>query len=285
MRVYLTISIFMLSVLAGNTQSLQDKQQLETEPASIIRIANINGSIEVKPTTESKVLINADRVIKADDPEEFEAVKDKIKLAHKRVGDTLLVYIDGLPNCDCKEKGMRSDIYSYKWDRDFDYEFLFDLKVEVPSQSELVVSTVNEGDIDIEGIVGNMKVSNVNGDISIDGIKSKVKLSTINGDVDLSFLENPKTYSRFYTLNGNINATFEEEINLDVIYETFNGEFYTNVEDISQSIITEVESGKDSKNGIKYKVGAKSQIRFREGGNRVEFETFNGDVIFKENSK
>lgn len=282
-KIATSICLVLFVTLSVNAQTLEDKQQISMQPAKVIRIANINGSIDIKPNAENKITIDAKRTLKAKDPEEFQAVKDKVNLASKRVGDTLVVFIDGLPQCSCEGEGMNKT-YNYLWDN-VDYEFLFDMKVNLPAETELVVSTINEGDIKIDGITGNMKVKNINGNISIENIQSKVKLSTINGDVDLSFLENPKSYSRFYTLNGNINATFAEAISMDVIFDSFNGEFYTNVDDITQSVVTEVDEGKETKNGIKYKVGAKSQIRFRNGGNRVEFETFNGDVILKENTK
>ncbi len=65
-----------------------------------------------------------------------------------------------------------------------------------------------------------------------------------------------------------------------VSFESYNGDFYTNVADL-ESLPVQMEKKETSK-GVKYKLKG-NRFRVGKGGNvNLDFETFNGDVYLKE---
>src|SRR5690606_1033594 len=101
----------------------------------------------------------------------------------------------------------------------------------------------------------------------------------VNGDVDLDYSKNPTTECRYYTLNGNINAFFVKGLAANVAFESFNGDFYTNVAEL-ESLPAELQKQSSGK-GVKYKLGG-SRFKVGKGGPLLDFETFNGNVFLKE---
>jgi hypothetical protein len=97
--------------------------------------------------------------------------------------------------------------------------------------------------------------------------------------VDVEYTSNPSKDCRFYSLNGDINAFFRKGLAANLSFESFNGEFFTNINGIDQlpAILEKSEKGE----GIHYKVNG-NLYKIGKGGPLLDFETFNGNVYLKE---
>ena len=62
-------------------------------------------------------------------------------------------------------------------------------------------------------------------------------------------------------------------------FESFNGSFFTNINNLEQMPV--VVEKKKSEQGIKYKVNG-NRYKVGNGGANLDFETFNGNVYLKE---
>jgi DUF4097 and DUF4098 domain-containing protein YvlB len=174
--------------------------------------------------------------------------------------------------------------WGYDWrncdrDQDIDFDYRLDYTIHVPQNVNVVLSAVNDGDIQVSKVTGGIIANNVNGDIELGDLVQAIDAHTINGDVTVNYVRQPVKQSRFYTLNGNINANFPKGLAADVNFKSFNGEFYTNVAKLDNLPVT-VEK-EPTKKGTRYQVNG-NRFRAGNGGVLLDFETFNGNVYLKE---
>ena len=64
--------------------------------------------------------------------------------------------------------------------------------------------------------------------------------------------------------------------------ESFNGSFYTNIEDLENLPNKVIKSNRGD--GVQYKISG-NQFRIGKGGPLLAFETFNGNVYLKKSTK
>jgi hypothetical protein len=252
-------------------------------------VANINGSIKVTGYDGDKVLVEVARTIKAKTEERLEKGKSEIQLGVMDLADTLILFTEGL----CSRFGRAgkngnwnhsSKGWGYQWNQDQKgcrevYDHTLDYVIRVPRTVNLIISTVNNGDIDVQNMLGSVKTNNVNGSIRLEGVQRETFAHTINGNVDITYAKNPEKPCRYYTLNGDINTWFQKGLAADLSFESFNGDFFTNVARL-ESLPVEVEK-KQTEKGIKYKVNG-NRYKIGSGGVQLDFETFNGNVYLKE---
>jgi hypothetical protein len=292
-----TILLVMLCFiqLAGFAQSFSEKINKELvfekkTPDNTLLVANINGGISIIGYEGDRVIVEVTKTITAKTNERLERGKAEIKFGIMDRADTLIFYTEGL--CSRFGKGNNNNWgrsqngWGYNWESNNDddecktlYDYTLDYVIKVPRSINLVVSTVNQGNIKVESLDGGIVANNVNGSITLAEISREASANTVNGDVDVTYIVNPKKACRFYTLNGDINAWFQKGLTANLSFESFNGELFTNVAHL-ESLPVVVEKS-ETKNGIKYKVNG-NRFKIGAGGVMLDFETFNGNVYLKE---
>ncbi len=279
--------------VAGVAQSFTEKITKELvfdkkSPDNALMIANINGSVTVTGYEGDKIMIEAIKTIKAKTNERLEKGKAEIKLGIIDRADTLILYTEGVCNKfghgSKNNWGSKQNGWGYNWNSNNDdcktlYDYTLDYVIKVPRLVNILVSTVNQGDLKVENLAGSIVANNVNGGITLVGISREAYANTINGDVDVTYTKNPQNACRFYTLNGDINAWFQKGLAANMSFESFNGELFTNVAHL-ESLPVMVEKS-ETKKGTKYKVNG-NRFKIGEGGVVLDFETFNGNVYVKE---
>ncbi|HNP19106.1 MAG TPA: hypothetical protein PKL31_11765 [Fulvivirga sp.] len=299
MKIITTIGLLVAAGYGLNAQQHTEtfKKELKFEKptaTSVLYIANVSGSIEVEGYDGDIIEVEAKRDIMAQSNTRLEEAKQLINVAVINRVDTLIVYTTqpcstfGSVNENWRKHNSKKGSWGYMWnnqDKDCNYNIhsKVDYKIRVPRNANLMVSTINNGDISVSNIAGEVKAWNVNGAIAFEKVSNATFANTINGDVTLNFSTNPKNDGRFYSLNGDIRANYLNGISADMSFKSFNGDFYTNIPAIEQlPTKVNIEEAKKGK-GIAYKLDGKSMMRARNGGVYIDFETFNGDVYVKEN--
>lgn len=254
-------------------------------------VANISGHIRVIGYEGTKVIVEVSKKITAKTQQRLEAGKNEIQLGVIDRADTLLFYMKGGCNVfgkqDWKARNFATrNKWSYNWegniDCDIKYDYKLDFNIKVPYSVNLVLSTINEGDITVENVNGSLKVENINGSIKLKNISREAFATTINGNVDIEYSRNPDQPCRFYTLNGDINAWFQKGLKANMNFKSFQGEFFSNVNNL-ESLPQQVQKENKEK-GIKYTVTG-NRFKIGSGGALLDFETFNGNVYLKERSQ
>jgi DUF4097 and DUF4098 domain-containing protein YvlB len=295
MKTIITLSLA-LAWASVSAQSFSEKINKEfvfekKSPDNTLFIANINGDVNVVGYTGDKIIVEVEKTITAKTESRLEAGKQDLKLQSIDRADTIILYIEdgcasfGRTSQGRKNNGWHRDGWGYNWncnqgncDRPYDYKM--DFTVKVPSNVNLRISTINDGDLSVEKVSGIVKADNVNGSIKLTNLAREASASTINGDVDIEYVNNPNKDCRFYSLNGDINALFVKGLAANLSFESFNGAFYTNIDRI-EPLPVKVEQSTNGNKGVKFKVNG-NRYQVGNGGALLDFETFNGNVYLKE---
>jgi hypothetical protein len=261
-------------------------------PDNLLMVANINGHIKVSGYDGDKIILEATRSIYGKTDARLEKGKSEVQLGVIDRADTLILYVED----GCNSFGRKTDRrnnngtqfkgWGYEWGCNgngrncrMEYDYKMDFTLKIPASLHLVVSTINEGDIVVENVKGSVDANNINGSIKLSNLVRESEASTINGDVDIEYASNPIKDCRFYTLNGDINAWFKKGLAATFSFESFNGNFYTNIDNLEPLPVKVVQTKQGE--GIKYKVNG-NRYQIGKGGAYIDFETFNGNVYLKE---
>jgi hypothetical protein len=254
---------------------------LPSTTGGVLALYNLDGFVHVQGYDGQKVVIDLDEVISADDTATLEQGKKELRVAFDQSADSIIVYTaepyDTRPH--------RRDHWTYSDDRnEIDYRFSLSYTVKVPFGMNLIVSTINNGDIDVQDVTGSLKVNNVNGPIRIKNAKGMTNAKTINGDLTVTYVGIPPDGSKYYTLNGTLAVTYPSDLSADLQFKSMNGRFYT---DFPQVEILPAEVTKNTQprgGGTVYKLDIDKRIRIGSGGKLFHFETMNGNIYIKKQS-
>jgi hypothetical protein len=158
-----------------------------------------------------------------------------------------------------------------------------DLVIQVPTHASLELGCINDGDIVVEHVEGEIEAQNVNGAITLTGISGSALANTTNGAVTASFARlDPGKAMSFVTLNGNVEVTLpastRADLNLKIDQQ---GDIFTDFDIATQAprpASTEPGSrGKDGRYVLKVDRAVRGAIN--GGGPVMTLKTFNGDIV------
>ena len=100
-----------------------------------------------------------------------------------------------------------------------DYQF----EVIVPPGTQIDVSTVTDGGIDVAGAGGAVRASNVNGPVAAKDLQDCAQIESVNGAVEVSFARSPSHDCSIKTINGDITLTVPGGAGLDAALSMMQG--------------------------------------------------------------
>ncbi len=158
-----------------------------------------------------------------------------------------------------------------------------DLHIQVPRNTSLEVSTVNEGDILIENIQGEVEAHNVNGEIKILNVSGAVVSNTTNGDVTVKLNKvTPDKPMSFVSFNGDVDVTLPASVAADLKLKSERGEIYSDFEIELQERARTMKEDNRGKGG-KFRLTVESAMygKINGGGPEFYFSTFNGEIFIR----
>lgn len=283
------MAVPVFGMLYGQSETERISKELSFEgkdKQNTLVISNINGSISVEGYNGNTVAVEVEKVINGKTAERLSKGMREIGLGIVDRVDTIILYTSGVcpPFGKVRSGHNRNGVsWGYTWDNcnneTNEYDFRLNFIVRVPPNTNVLVSTINEGEISVSKVSAPIRANNVNGGIRLSELSESAQAHTVNGNVEITYIENPETECRFYTLNGDINAYFRKGLSSTISFKSFNGEFFTNVENLV-ALPVEVQKQK-TENGKKYKVDG-NRYSTGNGGALLDFETFNGNVYLRE---
>ncbi|WP_343487448.1 DUF4097 family beta strand repeat-containing protein [Allomuricauda sp. d1] len=260
------LAVFVMSAV----QAQKKEMDLFTIPLSnpgkpgVLEVEQISGSITVVAYDGTEV------IVKASISEGLGDCADCGRKGMKKISGSSV-------NISGEENGNVVEIHNEIWNKKTD------LDIKVPKNFSLKLGTVNDGDIYVEGVNGEMEISNVNGHITLKDVSGSATTDTTNGEVKVNFnsIKNGADMA-FSSFNGNVEVTFPSSLKANVKAKSDMGDIYT---DFDMAVIEnkpQVERGQSSKG---YKVKLEQWVRgtINGGGPEMLFKTFNGDVVIKSN--
>jgi hypothetical protein len=247
----------------------------------VLALYNLGGFIHVQGYAGQKVVIDLDERITADDSATLEAGKKEVRVAFDQSPDSILVYT--AEPYDTRPR--RRNHWQYSDDReDIEYRYTLSYTVKVPFGMNLIVSTINDGDIEVQDVAGSLKVNNINGPISIKNAKGITDARTINGNLTVSYTSVPPDGSKYYTLNGKLTVTYPADLSADHQLKRMNGRFYTDFPNVEILPAEVTKNTQPNSSGTVYKLGIDNRVRIGSGGKVFRFETMNGNIYIKKQS-
>ncbi len=219
------------------------------------------GSIKITAYEGADVIINA--------TQEQANIKEKYK--------------DGLKKISSGSSQFRVEEYNNKVIVNGGYgSNLIDFEIKVPKNFSLELKATNKGDIYVEGVHGEMEISNTNGAITLKNIGGSVIADALNKDITVNFTEvTANAAMAFTSLNGDLEVSFPSGLKADIKAKTEWGDIYTDFNIAPKPGIETTD--KRTSSGV-YKVTVDKWIKgtINGGGAEILFKTLNGDILIRE---
>ena len=161
------------------------------------------------------------------------------------------------------------------------YNRATNLDIKVPKNCSLKLKTVNQGNIDVEGVSGEFEISNVNGEVTLLQVDGSASVDTVNGDIKAVFNSVAvNSNMAFSSLNGDLDVTFPKSLKADVKLRTDMGEILTDFDMTVAPRKTQVSTSEKS-DTYKVKLEQWVQGEINGGGPEMLFKTWNGDIMIR----
>jgi hypothetical protein len=235
-----------------------------TSPRVVVE--NVFGSIRVTAHDRATVEMSAQETVRADTRADLERARTEMGLRTERDGDEIAFRV-----------GDRDDDCNCRWNRWDDYVVEYDIELRVPVGTSLDLSTVNKGEILVEGVHGDFEVRNVNGAVRLSGLWGTGSVTTVNGELEAMFERAPAAATAFKTVNGRIDVAFPSDLSADLAFKTMHGEIWTDF-DVEPLAVAPTTEGKREGTRYVFRSDQRSMVRVGRGGPTHSFETLNGDI-------
>ena len=235
-------------------------------------VDNISGFVHVSGYSGAQIQVSVARHTGADSSSAMAEAKRDVKLDMSQQGNFVRLYVDGpFRNHNGNGNGV-----NYRGDDYYGYRVTFDYDIQVPLDTELVLKSINDGDIVVKKTAGDFTVNGLNGGIEMEEISGSGTVRTLNGPVKVAFTRNPAKASEFHSLNGNVDVYFQPSLNADLSFHTLNGGIYTDFDVVTRP---SSGSGQNIDGKFLYRVDRRSMsARTGNGGPELKFDTLNGSI-------
>lgn len=213
-----------------------------------VNLANINGGVKIKVWDRAAVQVDAikkayrrDRLSEAQI--EVTATEENIRIKTEYPDDN-----QSFRNGEGRYNNPASVEYS----------------LTVPRKATLESIELINGQLDIEGVEGNVKASSINGTVTASGLMGEARLTTVNGTLQASFakLDESKPVS-LGSVNGNLTLVIPSNANASVRASTVHGS-------ISNDWGIKVKHGEYVGHNLDAQIGT--------GGPRLKLSNVNGAI-------
>lgn len=162
-----------------------------------------------------------------------------------------------------------------------------DLDITVPYRTSLILRSVNNGDIKVTGVSGELDVENINGEVTLADVSGSAVAHALNGKVLVNFRTvTPGRPMAFSSLNGDIEVTFPADLKANVSIKSDGGEVYSDFEiKMKAEAPQQIVEGQRDRSG-KYVVKIDKTVRgtIGGGGQEIQFKNFQGDIYIRKAS-
>lgn len=160
----------------------------------------------------------------------------------------------------------------------------YNLIIEVPVKTNLEISTVNGGEISVDGVDGELEVGNVNGGITLTRVSGSVVAHTTNGNVKVALSRiTPQKPMAFTTLNGDVDLTIPGTTKANLKLRSEQGEILTDfdLKVLPDSSTPKIEDTRQSGGRYRIEVNKVLSATINGGGPDVEMRSFTGNLYLR----
>jgi hypothetical protein len=239
-----------------------------SEPA--LEISNIWGDVTVRAGKTGEISVTVSEHRSAPDQKRFERSQEVLRLNTEVDESGVSMYV-GHPNRNwhgnSRCRGCRV-VYSFD--------------VLAPAGTQIDVSTVNDGRVEVTGVTSIVNASNVNGPVSVSGLDNCAALESVNGEITATFANAPDRDCDIQTVNGDIVLRMPKKAGLNVAMDLFNGRMKTELPVDLLAIPARVEESR-SDGVYRYRIEQPAGVSIAGGGPTFTISSINGDIRIQKN--
>lgn len=240
-----------------------------SSPAPRLYVRNIWGNVKVRAGTTREIAVTVDERRSAPTAALLEESKAHIRLAVEAHGDGVSMIVDNPNDFDERTdlcRGCRAE-----------YQF----EIAVPPGTQIDVGTVTDGRVDVSGVHGLVKASNVNGPVAVRDVNDCSNIESVNGSLDVVFARAPGENCNLKTINGEIRVGLPANTGLDAILSVTHGSIESDFDVEPIALPSKLDRREEDRRHI-YRFERPVGARVGAGGPTFTFASLNGDVrIFK----
>jgi hypothetical protein len=283
-----------------------------TAAVRVVSVENMQGNVRVIASKTDQVELTAEKIITAETPSMLEKGMREVNLKMVESGDTVYVFLEApfiqrkkrespnvtnTPNLpphsedtnlavpvqmEMNASNNPAVIVSINRNNE-EYDYNFDLTLQVPEKVNVIASTVTKGDVEVRKISGEVKARNVTGPITLTEVAGPVQAHTVSGPIHVSFAQNPTGNSTFKTLNGAIQVNYQPNLNAVLAFKSIlggPGQFHTDLTNL-KPVPGPLTKTRNQNAGTVYPIGTTQNYQAGKGGITLLFETMNGTIALQ----
>lgn len=162
-----------------------------------------------------------------------------------------------------------------------------DLTIKVPRQINLKLECINNAELVVENIEGEMNVSNLNGNVELKDVSGVVVANSINGEILATINEvTPEKSMSFVSMNGNVDVTLPADTKADLKMETVNGQIYSDFDVVMNSVSRDpiVDDRRDEDGITRVSFDKAIAGKINGGGPVFYFKNHSGEILIRKKS-
>lgn len=158
-----------------------------------------------------------------------------------------------------------------------------DLEIQTPVNTSLNLKAINNGEIKVEGVQGEIEADDINGAVTLTNISGSAVAHALNGKVTVTFVQvDPQKAMSFSSLNGDIDVTFPATLKANVKLKTDHGDVFSDFDITTREPAKPMVEDSRSEKG-KYRVRMDRAVygTINGGGPEIQFSNFNGSIYIR----
>jgi hypothetical protein len=158
-----------------------------------------------------------------------------------------------------------------------------DLDIKVPAATSVHLATVNDGDIVVRNVRGEIEAQNTNGRVTLTHVSGPVVAHALNGDVVATMgAPMPDRPTSLSSMNGDIDLTLPADAKATIWIRADNGDIYTDFDlDLESRSMSPEVGDVQRKKRKRYSVETGMSGTLNGGGAEIRLVTYNGSVYIR----
>jgi putative adhesin len=222
------------------------RKTYELQPGGRLEISNVNGKIDVEPSTGNTVEIVAEKSASAASMDAAKQAVDRIEIQETASASSIRVETKIPRGGGLFSGGNQSVHYT----------------VRVPAGADVKFSTINGG-IELTGLKGRINAETTNGGVKAHDVSGSLDASTTNGGVEVELSQVPEDGVKLGCTNGGITLRLPSDSKATISARVTNG-------GIDTSGVQIEPTGENNRRRL--------DGRMNGGGPRIDIEGTNGGI-------
>ena len=156
-----------------------------------------------------------------------------------------------------------------------------DLDISVPARFALKLGVLDDGDVIVDGLTGDVEVNNPYGRVRLDRLTGSANVNTVDGDITVNFLGvDTGVPLAFTSVHGKIDVAFPPDVDLTVRVKSDEGMVWSDFDIAVEKRRSRTDSaGKTG--GTRISLEEWTTVRIGRGGTDVLLKSFDGNIYIR----